>query len=118
MPTITLPCTTPHRPPSGPGPPPPGPGSRPPGGPVDNPGTAFRRWATLPTGGSPPAAGAVGCPGGRGGGGRVGRGGETSCVLDACGRAVAAWHGPEDRTSVRLENVSRWMRLAVVDSED
>jgi membrane peptidoglycan carboxypeptidase len=43
---------------------------------------------------------------------------QTSLVLDAKGRAVAALHGPEDRTAVRLGEVSRWMRLAVVDTED
>jgi membrane peptidoglycan carboxypeptidase len=43
---------------------------------------------------------------------------QTSLVLDADGRTVAALHGPEDRTAARLEEVSRWMRLAVVDAED
>ena len=43
---------------------------------------------------------------------------QTSLVLDADGRTVAALHGPEDRTAVRLTEVSRWMRLAVVDTED
>ncbi|HZA83966.1 MAG TPA: biosynthetic peptidoglycan transglycosylase, partial [Actinomycetes bacterium] len=43
---------------------------------------------------------------------------QTSLVLDAGGRTVAALHGPEDRTAVRLAEVSRWMRLAVVDTED
>ena len=43
---------------------------------------------------------------------------QTSVVLDANGRMVAALHGPEDRTAVRLGKVSRWMRLAVVDTED
>jgi membrane peptidoglycan carboxypeptidase len=43
---------------------------------------------------------------------------QTSLVLDANGRTVAALHGPEDRTAVRLGKVSRWMRLAVVDTED
>ena len=43
---------------------------------------------------------------------------QTSLVLDARGRAVAALHGPEDRTAVGLSEVSRWMRLAVVDTED
>jgi membrane peptidoglycan carboxypeptidase len=43
---------------------------------------------------------------------------QTSLVLDARGRTVAALHGPEDRTAVPLEKVSRWMRLAVVDTED
>jgi membrane peptidoglycan carboxypeptidase len=43
---------------------------------------------------------------------------QTSLVLDAGGRTVAALHGPEDRTAVRLGEVSRWMRLAVVDTED
>src|SRR5918995_4012830 len=43
---------------------------------------------------------------------------QTSLVLDADGRAVAALHGPEDRTAVPLGAVSRWMRLAVVDTED
>jgi penicillin-binding protein 1A len=43
---------------------------------------------------------------------------QTSLVLDANGRMVAALHGPEDRTAVRLGKVSRWMRLAVVDTED
>jgi membrane peptidoglycan carboxypeptidase len=43
---------------------------------------------------------------------------QTSLVLDADGRTVAALHGPEDRTAVRLAEVSRWMRLAVVDTED
>src|SRR5688572_6325660 len=42
----------------------------------------------------------------------------TSLVLDAEGRALAALHGPEDRTAVPLDKVSRWMRLAVVDTED
>jgi hypothetical protein len=43
---------------------------------------------------------------------------QTSLVLDADGRTVAALHGPEDRTAVPLSEVSRWMRLAVVDTED
>jgi penicillin-binding protein 1A len=43
---------------------------------------------------------------------------QTSLVLDASGRTVAALHGPEDRTAVPLAKVSRWMRLAVVDTED
>src|SRR5829696_6099283 len=43
---------------------------------------------------------------------------QTSLVLDANGRAVAALHGPEDRTAVGLDKVSRWLRLAVVDTED
>jgi membrane peptidoglycan carboxypeptidase len=43
---------------------------------------------------------------------------QTSLVLDTDGRTVAALHGPEDRTAVRLGEVSRWMRLAVVDTED
>jgi membrane peptidoglycan carboxypeptidase len=43
---------------------------------------------------------------------------QTSLVLAADGRTVAALHGPEDRTAVRLGEVSRWMRLAVVDTED
>jgi penicillin-binding protein 1A len=43
---------------------------------------------------------------------------QTSLVVDAGGRAVAALHGPEDRTAVALTKVSRWMRLAVVDTED
>ncbi|MFL6269444.1 MAG: transglycosylase domain-containing protein [Actinomycetes bacterium] len=43
---------------------------------------------------------------------------QTSLVLDANGRMVAALHGPEDRTAVRLGKVSRWMRLAAVDTED
>ncbi|HET6748203.1 MAG TPA: transglycosylase domain-containing protein, partial [Actinomycetes bacterium] len=43
---------------------------------------------------------------------------QTSLVLDAGGRTVAALHGPEDRTAVPLRQVSRWMRLAVVDTED
>jgi penicillin-binding protein 1A len=42
----------------------------------------------------------------------------TSLVLDAKGRRLAALHGPEDRTAVPLSKVSRWMRLAVVDTED
>ena len=43
---------------------------------------------------------------------------QTSLVLDAQGRTVAALHGPQDRTAVPLGKVSRWMRLAVVDTED
>src|SRR5918993_3227133 len=43
---------------------------------------------------------------------------QTSLVLDTAGRTVAALHGPEDRTAVPLGEVSRWMRLAVVDTED
>jgi membrane peptidoglycan carboxypeptidase len=43
---------------------------------------------------------------------------QTSLVLDAGGRTGAALHGPEDRTAVRLEEVNRWMRRAVVDTED
>jgi penicillin-binding protein 1A len=43
---------------------------------------------------------------------------QTSLVLDANGRKLAALHGPEDRTAVPLERVSRWLRLAVVDTED
>jgi membrane peptidoglycan carboxypeptidase len=43
---------------------------------------------------------------------------QTSLVLDAGGRKMAALHGPENRTAVRLGEVSRWMRLAVVDTED
>jgi penicillin-binding protein 1A len=43
---------------------------------------------------------------------------QTSLVLDAGGRTVAALHGPQDRTAVSLAEVSRWMRLAVVDTED
>jgi membrane peptidoglycan carboxypeptidase len=43
---------------------------------------------------------------------------QTSVVLDARGRTVAALHGPQDRTAVPLAKVSRWMRLAVVDTED
>jgi membrane peptidoglycan carboxypeptidase len=43
---------------------------------------------------------------------------QTSLVLDAGGRRLAALHGPEDRTAVGLAEVSRWMRLAVVDTED
>ena len=43
---------------------------------------------------------------------------QTSLVLDAGGRRLAALHGPEDRTAVPLEKVSRWMRVAVVDTED
>ena len=43
---------------------------------------------------------------------------QTSLVLDTDGRTVAALHGPEDRTAVPLGEVSRWMRLAVVDTED
>jgi membrane peptidoglycan carboxypeptidase len=43
---------------------------------------------------------------------------QTSLVLDAGGRTVAALHGPQDRTAVPLAEVSRWMRLAVVDTED
>ncbi|HEU4898801.1 MAG TPA: hypothetical protein VFX88_14740 [Actinomycetota bacterium] len=41
---------------------------------------------------------------------------QTSLVLDAKGRALAALHGPEDRTAVPLDRVSRWMRLAMVDT--
>jgi membrane peptidoglycan carboxypeptidase len=43
---------------------------------------------------------------------------QTSLVLDAGGRRLAALHGPEDRTAVPLERVSPWMRVAVVDTED
>jgi penicillin-binding protein 1A len=43
---------------------------------------------------------------------------QTSLVLDAGGRRLAALHGPEDRTAVALEKVSPWMRVAVVDTED
>ena len=43
---------------------------------------------------------------------------QTSLVLDAGGRRLAALHGPEDRTAVPLGKVSRWLRLAVVDTED
>jgi len=43
---------------------------------------------------------------------------QTSLVLDAGGRRPAALHGPEDRTAVPLEKVGRWMRVAVVDTED
>jgi penicillin-binding protein 1A len=43
---------------------------------------------------------------------------QTSLLLDAGGRTVAALHGPEDRTAVPLGKVSRWLRLAVVDTED
>src|SRR5919202_801356 len=43
---------------------------------------------------------------------------QTSLVLDAAGRRLAALHGPEDRTAVPLAKVSWWMRLAVVDTED
>jgi penicillin-binding protein 1A len=43
---------------------------------------------------------------------------QTSLVLDAAGRRLAALHGPENRTAVPLGGVSRWMRLAVVDTED
>ena len=43
---------------------------------------------------------------------------QTSLVLDAGGRRRAALHGPEDRTAVPLAKVSRWMRVAVVDTED
>jgi membrane peptidoglycan carboxypeptidase len=43
---------------------------------------------------------------------------QTSLVVDAGRRAVAALHGAEDRTAVPLGEVSRWMRLAVVDTED
>jgi membrane peptidoglycan carboxypeptidase len=43
---------------------------------------------------------------------------QTSLLLDAGGRRLAALHGPEDRTAVPLGKVSRWMRLAVVDTED
>jgi membrane peptidoglycan carboxypeptidase len=43
---------------------------------------------------------------------------QTSLVLDAGGRTVAALHGPEDRTAVPLGKVSRWLRVAVVDTED
>ena len=43
---------------------------------------------------------------------------QTSLVLDAKGRRLAALRGPEDRTAVPLSKVSRWMRLAVVDTED
>ena len=43
---------------------------------------------------------------------------QTSLLLDAKGRTVAALHGPQDRTAVPLAKVSRWMRLAVVDTED
>ena len=43
---------------------------------------------------------------------------QTSLMVDAGGRAVAALHGAEDRTAVPLGEVSRWMRVAVVDTED
>ena len=43
---------------------------------------------------------------------------QTSLVLDAGGRRLAALHGPEDRTAVPLGKVSHWMRVAVVDTED
>src|SRR5829696_6376932 len=43
---------------------------------------------------------------------------QTSLVLDAAGRRLAALHGPEDRTAVPLAKVSRWMGVAVVDTED
>jgi penicillin-binding protein 1A len=43
---------------------------------------------------------------------------QTSLLLDAGGRPLAALHGPEDRTAVPLDKVSRWLRLAVVDTED
>jgi penicillin-binding protein 1A len=43
---------------------------------------------------------------------------QTSLVLDAGGRRLAALHGPEDRTAVPLARVSPWMRVAVVDTED
>jgi penicillin-binding protein 1A len=43
---------------------------------------------------------------------------QTSLVLDAGGRRLAALHGPEDRTAVPLAKVSPWMRVAVVDTED
>jgi len=43
---------------------------------------------------------------------------QTSLLLDAAGRTVAALHGPEDRTAVPLARVSGWLRLAIVDTED
>jgi membrane peptidoglycan carboxypeptidase len=49
---------------------------------------------------------------------RPDRGAQTSLLLDAGGRRLAALHGPEDRTAVPLGKVSRWLRLAVVDTED
>src|SRR5918995_1820030 len=74
-----------------------------------------RGVAALPAGGPAPAGGVSGRPPGPVPPDRVA---QTSLVLDADGRAVAALHGPEDRTAVPLGEVSRWLRLAVVDTED
>jgi len=43
---------------------------------------------------------------------------QTTRVYDARGRLVAELHGPEDRTAVPLARISRWLRMAVVDTED
>jgi len=43
---------------------------------------------------------------------------QTTLVYDARGRLVAELHGPEDRTAVPLARISRWLRTAVVDTED
>jgi penicillin-binding protein 1A len=43
---------------------------------------------------------------------------QTTLVYDARGRLVVALHGPEDRTPVPLARTSRWLRTAVVDTED
>ena len=43
---------------------------------------------------------------------------QTTLVFDARGRLVTALHGAEDRTPVPLAKVSRWLRTAIVDTED
>jgi penicillin-binding protein 1A len=115
------------------------------GGVVDNTGTTRGRWATLPLRGAWPRRAGLGrarrttrrgrtrvatlwLAGCLVAGGCVSvrpldlvppeRVAQTSLVLDADGRAVAALHGPEDRTAVPLGKVSRWLRVAVVDTED
>jgi penicillin-binding protein 1A len=43
---------------------------------------------------------------------------QTTLVYDARGRLVTQVHGPEDRTAVPLARISRWLRTAVIDTED
>jgi len=43
---------------------------------------------------------------------------QTTLLHDARGRLVTELHGPENRTAVPLARISRWLRTAVVDTED
>src|SRR5215217_9384999 len=105
MPTITLPCTTPHLPPRGRG-------HRRPGLGTACARTAGRRAAGRVSGADRVCVGAAARPGSPGAGGAdvAGAGRERA------GGGGVAWAGGPDGGG--LDKVSRWLRLAVVDTED